>query len=316
MKKKILSLFVISLVSCSQASKVIESKVFCFDTYISTSLYKGNKDNILELEKSFTYYSKISDNYNDNDLVNVYKINKSNEEITVSKELYDLLKTSFDVKNHGAKYFNPLCGSLANKWKESLKSKQILDENIKNEEILKINSSSLDFKENNIIQRNGEAEIDLGGITKGYALDKAKDYLESQNIKSYLINGGSSSLLLGEKKNKDGLFSIGISDLDNKYIKAKNCFVSTSATSVQGVKIGDITYSHIINPFDGSAINLYDAVIVISNNGALGDALSTSMMFSSIDEIKQIEKDEDVKVLVIKDNEIKYKNESIEVFSR
>ena len=73
-------------------------------------------------------------------------------------------------------------------------------------------------------------------------------------------------------------------------------------------------YSHIVNPYTGSAINNYDTVIVVSNSGYLGDALSTSFMLSSIDEIKQMEQSKGVKALVIKDKNIVYRNESLEVY--
>ena len=233
--------------------------------------------------------------------------------MTVDKELYDLLKVSFDVKNEGATYFNPLCGSLAKKWKESLKNQQILAENVVNEELLKMNSSLLVFNSDNKIQRLGEAEIDLGGIAKGYALDVAKAYLDSKNINQYLLNAGSSSTLLGEKNSKDGLFTVGLRDLEGSYLKLKNCVISTSGIDVQGVDIGGVTYSHIINPITGSAINNYDAVVVICNKGYLGDALSTSMMMNTIEEIKTIEQEHNVQTIVIKDKKIVYQNESIEV---
>ena len=176
-----------------------------------------------------------------------------------------------------------------------------------------MNSSQVLFKDNNVIQKIGDAEIDLGGIAKGYALDKAYEYLKEKEIKNYLINAGNSSILLGEKNTDDGYFTVGLNDIENAYLKLKDCVISTSSKSVQGVKIGDITYSHIINPVDGSAINENDAVIVISDKGYLGDALSTSMMMNSIDEIKAIEQIQNVKTIVIKNNNIIYKNADIEV---
>ena len=84
--------------------------------------------------------------------------------------------------------------------------------------------------------------------------------------------------------------------------------------STQGVKIDGITYSHIINPIDGSAINKYDAVIVISDKGYFGDALSTSLMLCDIDEIKAIENEHLVKTIVIDDGKIVYKHKDIEVY--
>lgn len=309
----IIPLLAIALTSCSINGNPIESKVFCFDTMVDVRLYDGNKDNIKDIEDILNTYSKLSDNYLASDVDNVYTINHTNDEVTIDERLYKLLQASFSVKDTGASYFNPFCGSLAKKWKDVLAKGETLSSEVINAELGKISSSSLEFKSNNAVQRTGEAEIDLGGIAKGYALDIVKDYLKNNNSKQYLINGGSSSLLLGEKNTKDGFYSIGLKDLNNAYLKLKNCFVSTSSISEQGVKIGDTTYSHIINPNDGSAINLNDAVVVISDNGALGDALSTSMMNNTVDEIKAIETQYHVQTIVIKNNEVIYQNSGIEV---
>ena len=210
--------------------------------------------------------------------------------------------------------FNPLCGSLVKKWKESLKDLQILDETTIAKELAKINSSSILFKENNVVQRVGEAEIDLGAIAKGYALDDVKAYFISNSFSKYLINAGYSSILFGEKPGEEGHYNVGLSFLENgSYLKLKKCFFSTSGVSEQGKVINDVTYSHIVNPITGSAINNYDSVMVVTSQGYLGDVLSTVMMMSSVDEIKGLEKKYDAKAIAIKDKKIVYKNESLEV---
>ena len=317
MKNIILFLLVpLLLTSCSKSVKPLENKIFCFDTMINVKLYDGEQADVDYLNDLFQLYNKLSDNYQSTDITNVYSINHTNEEVTVSKELYDLLRCSFDVKNKGATNYNPLCGSLSNKWKESLNNQQILPENIKYDELLKISTSNLLFKEDNKIQRTGDAEIDLGGIAKGYVLDRAKDYLDSKDEKQYLIDGGSSSILLGEKNTKDGLFSVGIKDLTNSYLKLKNCFVSSSSVSEQGVVIDGVTYSHIVNPTTGNVVNENDAVIVVSETGYFGDAMSTSLMMNKVDEIKTIEVECNIKTIVIKNNNIIYCNEGLEVLHR
>ena len=163
------------LLGCTNTNPVVDQRVFSFDTYINIRLYEGKKTDGEYLEELIAKYDKLSDNYQNRDISNVYTINHTNDDVTISEELYKLLKTSFDVNKEGATYFNPLCGSLAKRWKEALKNKQILDETIKNEELLKMQNTTLTFKENNVVQRLGDAEIDLGGIAKGYVLDRALD---------------------------------------------------------------------------------------------------------------------------------------------
>ena len=309
----LLPLFAIALTSCSTNNKVIESKVFCFDTLVEAKLYDGKKENIQEVEKILNNISDLTDNYELKSNNGVYAINQTNEEITIDEKLYSLIVDSLYMSYNVADYFNPLCGSLSKKWKESLAKKEILSETVINDELEKINNTVITLKENNVIQRTGEAEFDLGGVAKGYALDLVNNYLQENGVGSYLINAGSSSIALGEKQNKDGFFTVGLKEVKNAYIKAKNCFISTSSIYEQGVTIDGVTYSHIINPKTGSAINVNDGVIVISSNGAYGDVMSTSLMNNTVEEIKTIEEINDLKTIVIKNNKIIYSHKDIEV---
>ena len=311
--RKLFSILLIGLLtSCSTNNQIIENKVFCFDTTVISKIYEGEQSNLDDIRDIFLYYDKVSDNYKNRDGITIKKI--GSDPITVEPQLYDLLKASVEVKDSGATYFNPLVGRLSKKWKESLEKNEVLSDEIITAELDIINHSSLHFENNNTVYKTGDAEIDLGGIVKGYALDKVSDYLKSQNIEKYLINAGFSSILLGKKDTDDGYFTVKISDLNNTYIKLKDCVVSTSSKAVQGVKIGDVTYSHIINPINGSAINMNDAVIVVSSSGALGDALSTSMMMSSVEEIKAIETSQKVKCIVVKNKQVIYCNEGLELY--
>lgn len=315
--KKIFPLSLITFISaCSQTPFVLEKRVFPFDSYAYIKLFEGDNSNLMDLANIFNRFDELSDNYLQRTITNVFSINQSNDEVQINKDLYDLLKISYDVKNEGVSNYNILCGSLSKKWKESLNNGQILDENIVNDEINKINNSDILFKDNYVVQRLGEAEIDLGGIVKGYVLDMAQNYLKEHNLTSYLIDAGMSSILLGEKKPNDGYFNVDLTEvgLKDNYIKMKNCFVSTSGVYRQGKTINGITYSHIVNPVTGSVINENDAVIVISDKGYFGDAMSTSLMMNTVEEIKQIEIDYSIKTLVIKDKKIIYQNKEIEVF--
>ena len=317
MKNKYLSLFLFSLFSLSSCGNSfpfeLKDTVYnVYGTYVSFSLYEGNNENINDIKEIIKKYDVLSDNYQERELTNVYTINHTNEEITVSTELYNLLETSFSVMSE-AEYFNPLLGSLNEKWKEALKNKEILSETVINEELTKINNSSFSLNEENKVQRLGEALIDLGGIAKGYLLDKVKEYLVSKNVSKYLIDAGRSSILLGEKEGGED-FVISISDLNHKRIRLKNSVLSTSGTSEQHVIIDGNTYSHIVNPFTGSALAQYDAIIVISDLAYKGDAFATSLMNNTIEEIKEIENNSNIKVIVAKGGEVLYKNESIILF--
>ena len=297
------------LVSCSSE---IKKNSFYFGTYTETKLFEGTEEDLNNINKIFQKIDKLTDNYLKRDVNNVYSINNTNEKVKVDTTLYKLLDLSFSTDLSSLNYFNPLCGSLSKKWKESLANKKVLSESVITSELTKISSTTFSLLGKNEVQRVGEAEIDLGAVAKGYALDKVKEYLDAKKYTKYLVDAGMSSILLGEK-NGGGNYNIEITDLKDSYLSLKNCVISTSSISQQNTRIDDKIYTHIINPKNGSAISKHDAVIVISNSGYLGDILSTDFMNESLDSIKKLEKKFKVKSIVIKNQKVVYKNAGLEV---
>ena len=105
-KSFLLASLIIPLISCSQASN-LESKVFCFDTAIDIRLFEGQNDNLKDIENIFNYYDKITDNYKERDINNVYSINHTHEDVKVDETLYKILQKTFSLKDE-VRYFNPL----------------------------------------------------------------------------------------------------------------------------------------------------------------------------------------------------------------
>ena len=312
--KRLLSLIsILPLISCT-SNFVLESKVFYFDTMVNIQIYQGSNNHLNYVKRILKDMDALCDNYHSRDVNNVYTINNSTAPVSVNGHLFELLQTAFNVSYEGATYYNLLCGSLSKLWKDSLANNQIPSEEDISLEISKINSTSLRFSGDFEVIKDGEAEIDLGGIAKGYTLDMVLKYFKTANISKYLVNAGSSSILLGQKNEGNGYFTVGISDLANAYLKLKDCFISTSSKSVQGVTIDGVTYSHIINPLTGSAINENDAVIVVSNSGYLSDALSTSMMMNTVEEIQQIEDEFNVKTIVIKNGQKIHSHKDLKIY--
>ena len=315
----ILPLLTISLCSCDVSTE-LNKKSFYFDTYVNTRLFEGTEDNLNDINKIFKKIDKLTDNYKARDIVNVYTLNNSGNgtKIEVDPYLYDLyVKCSFKREENpdvtSLKYFSVMMGSLSKKWKQSLSKGKVLDEETINEELEKKNHTYIaTYSEPNFVSKSGDAELDYGAVAKGFALDKVKSYLDSKNITKYLVDCGSSSILLGEKEGGKN-FNIEISNLPNSYLSLKNCVISTSSMSRQMVVIDGKKYSHIINPKTGSAINKNDAAIVISKDGYLGDILSTDFVNEEVDDIKELEKKFSVKTLIIRNNKVIYKSKNLEV---
>lgn len=316
MKKLFLPLlFCLTLVSCSSNAIENEGVFYSFNTEVRIRTYEGSNEDIQELQAIFEKFSKETDNYLASDINSVSTINATSSEVVVSNDLYSCLKQADTLTTDLDTYFSAYIGSLSKAWKESLEAGEVLSSETIETELNKSRNTSLSFNETNKgVTRNGSGEIDLGAIAKGYALDLAKKYFQTKQFKNYIVDAGSSSILVGEKPTDGGLFTIKIKNLGETYLKVKNTCVSTSSVSEQYKVIDNIRYSHIINPENGDARPINEAVILLSDEGAIGDALSTSMMLMSVPEVISIENEYHVKAIVIRDRKVEYVNKDIELF--
>jgi thiamine biosynthesis lipoprotein len=122
--------------------------------------------------------------------------------------------------------------------------------------------------------------IDLGGIAKGYAVDRAFKLLRSLGYKNLIVNAGGD-LRVGGKKN-DQPWSIGIQNprLSEKIMARVSISDSAIATSGDYEKFfiyQGKRYHHIFNPKDGLPSDGCQSVTILCNEGMMADALATAV---------------------------------------
>jgi thiamine biosynthesis lipoprotein len=121
-------------------------------------------------------------------------------------------------------------------------------------------------------------EIDLGGIGKGYALDRVVSLLRARGVASALVNlGGSSVYGLGAPPGKEA-WEVGIADPTSPRRTALTVRLRDRALSVSGgygrsFEQDGVTYAHVLDPRTGRPVRDVLSVAVLSETGTAGDAL-------------------------------------------
>lgn len=304
------------LFGCGKPLKTDTTIIYTMDTIVTINMY--NQDNasihLNKIKEIYKEVAQVSDDYKSSDTISIYDLNQNREAI-VSNTLLDLLNEAILAKEKTNGYFNPFMGSLTHKWKDKIKNGEILSDSIIKEELVKIQNTSININGNKVTII-GEGNIDLGGIAKGYATFLAKEYLKSQGITSYYIDAGHSSIALG---NKNGDYiNIGLSKpYDNGYIckmALQDLVVSCSSPQNQYIKIDDTYYHHLINPFTGYPSNNYDSLFVINDNPLEGDYYSTALFNMSYQDSVVFSIENDIKLILYKDNSILYKSEGVNTY--
>ena len=122
-------------------------------------------------------------------------------------------------------------------------------------------------------------ELDLGGIAKGYAVDRAVDILRSNGITSALVSSGTSSIYaLGSPPGARG-WKITLRDPYDAHKPAdvfhlQNYSLSTSGSYERFFKIGSKDYCHIMNPHTGWPVQGVLSTAVLAATGTDTDGRS------------------------------------------
>jgi thiamine biosynthesis lipoprotein len=121
-------------------------------------------------------------------------------------------------------------------------------------------------------------ELDLGGIGKGYAVDRVVGLLRRRGVLSALVNlGGSSVYGMGAPPGKEA-WEIGVQDPTRSGKVALTVPLRDRALSVSGsyerfFEKDGVTYSHIVDPRTGRPVQGILSVAVLADSATSGDAL-------------------------------------------
>jgi thiamine biosynthesis lipoprotein len=152
----------------------------------------------------------------------------------------------------------------------------------------------LDRKQNTVFFAHPKLAIDLGGIAKGYAVDKAIEILRQQGVAHASISAGGDSRLLGGKRGSQWVVGIKHPRAKKETVENSNTALvlplSNTAISTSGdyerYFIDPVTgerIHHIIKPQSGRSASGVMSVSVLGTQGFDTDPLSTSVFVMGVE---------------------------------
>lgn len=124
--------------------------------------------------------------------------------------------------------------------------------------------------------------LDLGGIAKGYAIDKAIETLQAAGIKGAMVDIGGDLRCFGTPANGKPHWFIGLQDPQHEEdilmkLNMDDRAVATSGDYRRFVMIGETKHSHIINPATADSAADLSSVTIIAQEAMAADALATAV---------------------------------------
>lgn len=256
------------------------------DTIMNISAYGSNskeavraaQDEINRLDALFSVQNKNSDIY----ILNGEKsLDASDDTLSIinrSLEINSLTDGAFDITTQPLSALWGFYSGLENRVPSQNEIDDVLNAVGSQHIIVNGGNVSLDSK----------SSIDLGGIAKGYASQRAAHILEERGITSALISLGGNVRAIG-KKPDGSLWNVAVTDPDDINSAVGTLSVCDKAVITSGdyqryfVENGK-KYHHIIDASTGFPVDSgLRSVTVVSEDDCLADAMSTALFVMGLD---------------------------------
>lgn len=286
-----LLLCALSLSACREAGNAsgqaeADREFFAMDTYMTFTAYGEGAEKALDkAEKEIrTLESEwsVTDEHSE-----IYAVNHSGgNPVTLSEDTADVVRFALEMAQETGGALEPTIYPVLTAWGFTTDHNRIPGSS-EIKELLGL----VDYEK---VQLNGQEirlpegmELDLGAVGKGYAGDLAASLVEGAGVTSALLNIGGNVQTVGSKpdgskwrlaiRSPYGEGEVGV-------LEVSDCAVVTSGnyeryfTGEDGKR-----YGHIIDPKTGYPVdNGLASVTIITDEGKMGDALSTSMFVKGL----------------------------------
>jgi thiamine biosynthesis lipoprotein len=245
------------------------------------------------IEAAFTEIEKIDDlmSYHKSDS-EISELNRDGfaRAVKVSKSTYEVLQRSIEFSKLSNGAFDVTIGPLVDLWHSAQDANSLPTDAKLQQARSKVGYDNLilDANETSVRFAVEGMRVDLGGIAKGYAIDKAVEVMQKSGALGGMVDIGGEVRCFGLPPAGQKKWRIGLQNPDKAedglnagapllVLNLTDAAVATSGHYRRFVAIGGKRYSHIIDPEKGQSSESLASVTIICPSAVDADALATAV---------------------------------------
>lgn len=261
-------------------------------TFVELSSYGTSREKIIKaMDDAFREIKRIEGLFSKYDEASeISRINRlaGERELIIAREVFDVIEHSLYYSKLSDGAFDITVAPLMDIWRFD-QSDPFIPDDITIENALEyIGYEKVVMNKENLSVHflDSRVKIDLGGIVKGYAVDRAKEVLRSGGLSNALINIGGNIYAMGSPPNRRA-WQVGIQDPRDRdklvhKLDLKDGAVSTSGDYEKFFIVNGKRYFHILDPRTGRPVQGAISVTVLADSAEEADALSTAAFVMGI----------------------------------
>jgi thiamine biosynthesis lipoprotein len=206
--------------------------------------------------------------------------------VSASEDLRAVLTRALEVAERTDGLYDPTIGPLVKLWRASRATGALPDAATLESARARVGWRGLSIDGPDIVRADTTAELDFGGIGKGYGAVRAVEAARRAGAPRVLV-AVAGDIAAGDAPRDGPAWSVEIAAespaLGAERVVLENGAVSTSGASVQWVEIDGVRYAHIVDPRTGLGAQSPAQVTVVGPLDSSVDALGTALALTRDD---------------------------------
>ena len=210
----------------------------------------------------------------------------ANEPVPAGAELFELIRRSLDISVLTLGAFDVTYESVGQHY--DFRNRQRPDAELVAEvrKLISWKFVELDQAAGTVSFREQGVRINLGGIAKGYVVERGANILRMNGVEHGIVTAGGDSRLLGDRRGQPWMVGIRDPRKDGQVaisVPLEGEAISTSGDYERYFEEDGVRYHHILQPSTGSPASGVHSATVFGPDAVFTDALSTSVFVMGVD---------------------------------
>jgi thiamine biosynthesis lipoprotein len=203
--------------------------------------------------------------------------------VALSPDVFEVLARGQAIARRSDGAFDMTVGALSKLWRHARRqgewpdAKELADAR----GLVGFRLMTLDASAHTLTLARQGVRLDLGGIAKGFAADRALQTLRGRGIQRAIVVAGGD-IAIGDPPPDAKGWRIDIVPFDGvsppvRAVTLANAGISTSGDAEQFMELGGVRYSHVLDPRTGEPLTGRSAVTIVARDATTSDAMAKAV---------------------------------------
>ncbi|HSG96809.1 MAG TPA: FAD:protein FMN transferase [Woeseiaceae bacterium] len=255
--------------------------------YLWSNDPEAGREALAEVFQEAARIDRLMSTYRDESEISEINREAADRPVVASAELFDLIQRSLDIAVLTRGAFDITFDSVGQHYDFREHERPDADTVEAERAFIDFRLVTLDRASGTVRFEQDGVRINLGGIAKGYVVERGVDLLRHRGVEHAIVTAGGDTRLLGDRRGrpwmvgirdprKDGEVAISVPLVDEA--------LSTSGDYERYFEEDGVRYHHIIAPSTGAPAKGVHSATVFGPDAVITDALSTSVFVLGVDE--------------------------------